>query len=161
MKKLLPLFLALLLMGCSSSAPIDNQFFGCTLGESSEMDVIAAMEGYEIDHYRQGLEDDNQGFWAYNNVPFAGAVWERASFVIENDTLRGMVFADERRLPFAMYVERFHKKYSRYCKTSGKDSIDEWYDYSDGKTQIELSYSDLWPGTMLFYRDSSSKSWQE
>lgn len=61
-----------------------------------------------------------------------------------------------------MQAERFNKKYSRYCKSKGKDvDLGEWYNYSDGKTQIELNYSELWPGTSLIYRDRLSSSWQE
>lgn len=148
--------LVLLLIGCSRQEPIDNQFFGCTLGESTEEDIIAAMEGYEISLYRQG-------FWiSYSNVPFGRVVWKSVSFVMTNGILEGMSFSDERRLPFVMQAERFNKKYSRYCKEKGKDvDLGEWYYYSDGKTQIEIDCSDLQPGTTLIYRDRSSRSWQE
>lgn len=150
MKPLQTLTLVLLLIGCSRPEPIDNQFFGCTLGESTEEDIIAAMEGYEISLYRQG-------FWiSYSDVPFGRVVWEDVSFVMTNGILEGMSFSDKRRLPFVMQAERFNKKYSRYCQEEGTD-----YNYSDGKTQIELGYSDVWPGTVLIYRDRSSRSWQE
>lgn len=155
MKNLLTLSLAFLLIGCSSPSPIDNQFFGCTLGESSEADIMAVMEGYEISLYRQGFAIE------YSNVPFGRVVWESVTFVMTNGILEGMIFSDKRSLPFVMQAERFNKKYSRYCKSKGKDVDFEWYNYSDGKTQIELDCSDLWPGTSLIYRDRSSSSWQE
>lgn len=149
-------FLAFLLIGCSSPSPIDNQFWGCTLGESSEADIMAVMEGYEISLYRQGFAIE------YSNVPFGRVVWERVTFVMTNGILEGMIFSDKRRLSFVMQAERFNKKYSRYCKSKGKDvDLGEWYNYSDGKTQIELNYSELWPGTSLIYRDRLSSSWQE
>ncbi|MCM1168636.1 MAG: hypothetical protein NC324_01725 [Bacteroides sp.] len=153
MKPLQAIILACLLMGCArESVPIENQFFGCTLGEATEAEVMAAMENYECLSHREGA------MLYYGNVPFGGSVWESVMFMIEDDILRGAVFSDERSLPCAVQVERLNKQYPQYGEI---DTAGDGYRYTDGKTQLEIGYSDLIPGTQLIYRDRSSKSWQE
>ncbi|MCM1170287.1 MAG: hypothetical protein NC324_10180, partial [Bacteroides sp.] len=134
------------------SVPIENQFFGCTLGEATEAEVKSAMEKYEILPYMKGLA------LCYGNVPFGGSVWYMVSFYIDDDTLRGVAFADLRSLPYAVQVERLNKQYPQYGEI---DTAGDGYRYTDGKTQLEIGYSDLIPGTQLIYRNRSSKSWQK
>lgn len=160
MKHIVTLFL-LSLICMTASAQINRTILNCTLGKSTEQDVIQEMtnRGYTVDK----IGDDALG--VANKIKFGGMEWTNVMFVFSHGLLKaislqncGLTDSSIMEASYNNFKIKLDMKYSNYRQDNQTNSIgNKSTIYSDEQIQIILDENGYTPGfgycCMLAYLD--------
>ena len=141
MKKVLVIFLALII-GLSMSAQIQNKPLGFTLGETTKSEVYNKYKNEPL------FLEDETGLIGVGGLQFAGQTWDIVTFEFYNNRLFAVQFfltepQTSRQLMDVLW-DNFQlnllEKYGEYYYDNSKPDFKL---YSDGKTDLSLSYQYL------------------
>lgn len=156
MKKVLAIFLSFLI-GISMSAQIQNKILGFTLGTTTKSQINNKYNDESI------LIEDELGSISVGNIVFAGQKWDIVTFYFYNNILESIQFCETEVLTPRYLMQSIwdgikNSLWNKYSEYLIEDSSPEFILYSDGITDLALSYSNTpldEKGLALRYYDQS------
>lgn len=153
MKRIISIVL-LLVCVLTASAQIQRNFLGFTLGVTTKSVV------YNKYKHNKSLQINEDGDLRVSNITFAGQKWDLVLFKFANNKLQAVSFFStepnttitEMDMAWNRLSENLLIKYGKYYRDS---STSEHLMFTDGKTNLSLSYSviEYYKGLSLFYFD--------